>query len=154
MFYMLVFEMAGDWIPVRDHNACPVTDENLEAIKKLRDEKYEGGCRILRCEFEGDSNVDPLCVQPRDHTLLRTWRRSTGLLEAHPSFPVEDWIHQVAQTDTRQGYWSFVESNVTNALGEVDDIDFKDLPKEINEKHCPEALERIKYRLAHPEEEV
>uniref|UniRef100_A0A6M3LT21 Uncharacterized protein n=1 Tax=viral metagenome TaxID=1070528 RepID=A0A6M3LT21_9ZZZZ len=30
----------------------------------------------------------------------------------HPDFPVEDWMHEVSNDDTRLGYWEWVRAKI------------------------------------------
>ena len=37
-----------------------------------------------------------------------------GYWGEHPEYPVEDWIADVANGDTRRGYWEWVEAKLAN----------------------------------------
>lgn len=41
-------------------------------------------------------------------TLLKGW----GVWGEHPDHPLEDWRYEVANDDTRQGYWDWVAKRV------------------------------------------
>ena len=73
-----------------------------------------------------------------------------GTWGQHPHFPVDDWKHEVGNGDTRQGYWSFVESAVWNQVDEVLGMKYEDLPLEMNyvTSLCQEAQDRYKERLS------
>jgi len=68
--------------------------------------------------------------------------------EEHPMFPAADWRYEVANYNTRQGYWEYVESEVIRQREEVDYLPLKDLPLKVNEDNwCEEAKERINERI-------
>ena len=52
--------------------------------------------------------------------LEAVWR---GPWTEHPRVPVEDWRHEVANDDTRQGYWSYAASELFWRAQEKDDGD-------------------------------
>ncbi len=35
-----------------------------------------------------------------------------GYWSEHPDYPVEDWQYEVANGDTREGYWKWVEHKI------------------------------------------
>jgi hypothetical protein len=37
-----------------------------------------------------------------------------GYWGAHPDHPLEDWLYEVANHDTRRGYWEWVEARIAN----------------------------------------
>lgn len=39
-----------------------------------------------------------------------------GVWGEHPAHPVEDWRYQIANGDTRQGYWDWVAAEVESAM--------------------------------------
>ena len=41
-----------------------------------------------------------------------------GYWGEHPDYPVADWQYEVANRDTRQGYWDWVESSIDSNQGE------------------------------------
>lgn len=48
--------------------------------------------------------------------------RHGGYWGAHPDYPVADWQYEVANDDTRRGYWEWVEAKLADA-DPVDDGD-------------------------------
>ena len=38
-----------------------------------------------------------------------------GIWGEHPDYQVSDWQHEVANDETRSGYWSFVEGRIEQA---------------------------------------
>ena len=53
----------------------------------------------------------------REEELLEVW---DGNWNQHPRVPLEDWVHEVRNDDTRQGYWSYVESKLVEWADERD----------------------------------
>lgn len=39
--------------------------------------------------------------------------------DSHPDFPVSDWRHEVADNNTRMGYWDWVRSEMESKESEV-----------------------------------
>ncbi len=75
-------------------------------------------------------------------------RKYGGTWGQHPDFPLEDWQHQVANNETRQGYWSFVEAAVDENVDEVNSWKIEELPEHIDDQElCAEARDRVKERL-------
>jgi hypothetical protein len=37
-----------------------------------------------------------------------------GYWGEHPEHPVEDWLYEIANLDTRRGYWEWVEARIAN----------------------------------------
>lgn len=35
--------------------------------------------------------------------------------DEHPDYPIEDWKYEVANDDTRRGYWEWVDSQIEQA---------------------------------------
>ena len=46
-----------------------------------------------------------------------------GVWEMHPEHSLEDWQYEVANDDTRLGYWEWVACQIEQALGEDDGDD-------------------------------
>jgi len=133
------------------HKEIDIVEMSYEELDERMDKQPSGEVIIELAALEHlvnkGSTVDPLSAEG-----LR--EAHGGIWGQHPSFPAADWGAEATNNDTRLGYWDWVEGTLANQLDDVDGLEFRDLPKEINEEHwSPEAFERIKYRLAHPEEE-
>lgn len=36
------------------------------------------------------------------------WEKCGGYWKSHPDYPIEDWIFEVHEGNTRRGYWDWV----------------------------------------------
>lgn len=59
-----------------------------------------------------------------DEDIERLSEKHGGYWGEHPQYPVGDWQLEVANDDTRQGYWEWLESKL------VEDNDGKELDDE------------------------
>ncbi len=72
-----------------------------------------------------------------------------GTWSEHPFFPLVDWQAEVANNETRQGYWSFVESAVWNQIDDLCDEPLEEILLRVDDETlCQEAKDHIKRRLA------
>ena len=100
---------------------------------------------LLDFDAPGDAELDSTVESYSEEAL----REKCGIWGEHPTFPWSDWTFEVSNNETRQGYWSYVESCVQNQLDEVRDMKLEELPVNINnEEFCPEARDLIKERIA------
>lgn len=62
----------------------------------------------------------------------------------HPDHPVADWQHQVANSDTRLGYWQWVENRIENRIGtDLPDLDINSRDAGIRFMSFVSALEIV-----------
>ncbi|MBD3260925.1 MAG: hypothetical protein GF334_04485 [Candidatus Altiarchaeales archaeon] len=84
---------------------------------------------------------DPTAAEALREKYGGTWGK-------HPKFLSRDWAIEAAGDCTRQGYWDWVESQVWNAIDEVNAMKLEDLPEHLDDPElCPEAQDRVKERL-------
>lgn len=76
-------------------------------------------------------------------------RDQYGYWAEHPDFAPMDWQYEVANGDTRQGYWDWVQGKVEDEGGLLDVVNTKieELPLMDTSELCTEAKELLSRRL-------
>lgn len=150
MFYMIVTEENGNYVPVLDHEDCPETAEGLKEIKALRDEKYEG-CLILKCHLIDEN--DPTSVD----ALVEKYDSKGDAWGEHPHFTRQDWEEDVSQDNITQSYWGWVSTMIQFSISDIDNIPAEELPLHMDDGdlhlECPELREYFNKRLAEQKED-
>lgn len=64
--------------------------------------------------YEGDSELNHETIPAVAEPALKLADKHGGTWGGHADYPVEDWQYEVANGDTRLGYWDWVLNKIEN----------------------------------------